>query len=194
MTDGIDLDDLLLAHAAGTLPAPLALLVRCHLRLRPESREQLRFYREIAGLCFERLEPAPVAVATREALLDALPDDPSAADPPVFRTADLPEPDRLSWRRLCDGVAEASLGVDGGGRLAARVLRIEPGHSPGRHGHEAREFVLVLAGAFRDEFGRYGPGDVVICDPRIEHAPVAEPGEPCLCLEVRERRPAPARP
>lgn len=193
MTDGVDLDDLLLAHAAGTLPAPLALLVRCHLRLRPESRERLRFYREIAGLCFERLEPEPVADGRREALLGTLADDPPVADPPPRLGPDLPAPERLAWRTLCDGVAEAPLPADAEGRLAARMLRIEPGRSPGRHGHEAREFVLVLEGAFRDEFGRYGPGDVVICDPRIEHAPVAEGEAPCLCLEVRERQSTIAR-
>lgn len=192
MSDGIDLDDLLMAHAAGTLPAPLALLVRCHLRLCPESRERLRFYEQLAGLCLERLEPVPLDPGRREALLGRLGretgDTGPAGDPPPRRPEPLPLAlDRLHWQTAADGVFEAPLPAPADPALDARVLRIEPGCTTGRHGHEAREFVLVLAGCFRDEYGCYRPGDVVICDPRIEHAPVAEGSEPCLCLEVRER-------
>jgi putative transcriptional regulator len=194
MSDAIELDDLLLAHAAGTLPAPLALLVRWHLRLRPESRKWLRVYEQVGALCLERLEPLPMDPARRRLLLDRLASEPdlaaSAMDPPPAAPCwdGLPVAlDRLDWRLQAVGVAEAPLPALSDRTLETRLLRLDPGCSPGRHGHPAREFVLVLAGAFRDEYGCYRTGDVVICDQRIEHAPVAEGAEPCLCLEVRER-------
>jgi putative transcriptional regulator len=45
---------------------------------------------------------------------------------------------------------------------------------------------LVLQGAFRDETGRFGPGDVEIADDTLEHVPVAEPGAVCICLAATE--------
>lgn len=188
MTDSVELDDLLLAHAAGTLAGPLALLVRCHVRLRPASRARLRLYEQLAGLCLEELDPTPVDPARREAVLARLGEMVVCEDPAPSGPETLPVPlSRLEWRQTGAGISEARLPGTGDGRLEARMLRIEPGCGPGRHRHEGREFVLVLDGAFRDEFGLYRRGDVVICDARIEHAPVAEGPSPCLCLEVRER-------
>lgn len=194
MSDVIELDDLLLAHAAGRLPAPLAVLVRWHLRLRPESRKWLHVYEQLGGLWLERLEPMPIDPVRREALLARLVPEldvaaPGADPPPAAPDNDgLPFAlDRLDWRVRAVGVAEAPLPALSDPTLESRLLRLDPGCSPGRHGHAAREFVLVLAGCFRDEYGIYRKGDVVICDQRIEHAPVAEGSEPCLCLEVCER-------
>ncbi|GBD42881.1 Anti-sigma-E factor ChrR [bacterium HR40] len=191
MTSGVDLDDLLIAHAAGRLARPLALLVRCHLRLRAASRRQLRLLEHVAGLWFERLEPAPLDPDRRAALFARLdePDDSlaMACDPPP-RPAALPLPlDGLFWRPVGHGVAEAALPSASDDGLEARLLRLDPGCGPGRHRHAAREFVLVLEGCLRDEFGFYKKGDVVVCDARVEHEPVAEGPRPCLCLEVRER-------
>jgi putative transcriptional regulator len=43
---------------------------------------------------------------------------------------------------------------------------------------------LVLDGAFDDQAGHYGRGDVCVADDRIEHQPVAAAGRDCLCLVV----------
>ena len=40
----------------------------------------------------------------------------------------------------------------------------------------------MLKGAFSDATGRYGVGDFACGDQDLEHAPLAEPGEACLCL------------
>jgi putative transcriptional regulator len=48
------------------------------------------------------------------------------------------------------------------------------------------ELTLVLQGAFRDSSDRFGPGDVEIADEAMQHTPVAEEGEVCICLAVTD--------
>lgn len=54
------------------------------------------------------------------------------------------------------------------------------------HGHKGREMTLVLQGAFSDADGRYGRGDVEIADDAVQHTPVAEAGQDCICLAATE--------
>jgi putative transcriptional regulator len=48
------------------------------------------------------------------------------------------------------------------------------------------EMTLVLKGAFRDEYARFGRGDVEIANEDLEHTPVAEAGEDCICLAATD--------
>jgi putative transcriptional regulator len=48
------------------------------------------------------------------------------------------------------------------------------------------EMTLLLAGGFSDETGHYLRGDVALADPSVDHRPVADPGEDCLCLAVTD--------
>jgi putative transcriptional regulator len=44
------------------------------------------------------------------------------------------------------------------------------------------EMTLVLKGAFRDEDGVYARGDIEVANQEVDHQPIAEPGEDCICL------------
>ena len=66
------------------------------------------------------------------------------------------------------------------------LLRIAPGKSMPLHSHQGSEITVVLKGAYRDELGRFGPGDVADLDDAIQHRPVTEPGEPCICLAATD--------
>jgi putative transcriptional regulator len=70
------------------------------------------------------------------------------------------------------------------------MLKVRPGHKLPDHGHDGQEMTLILRGAYRDEIGRFAPGDVADLDEHIEHQPVIEDGEDCICLIATE---APAR-
>ena len=48
------------------------------------------------------------------------------------------------------------------------------------------EITLVLTGSYRDALGRFGPGDVADLDEDIEHQPVVDSDEPCICLVASE--------
>lgn len=65
-----------------------------------------------------------------------------------------------------------------------QMMRIEPGYGAPRHRHGAMELTLVLEGAFRDETGVYGPGDLAIATPTLTHRPIAEPGPVCIAYAV----------
>ena len=54
------------------------------------------------------------------------------------------------------------------------------------HGHNGTELTMVLSGAFSDEGGRYGPGDIEIATEDDHHVPVAEPGADCICLAATD--------
>ena len=47
---------------------------------------------------------------------------------------------------------------------------------------------MVLRGSFTDDGQRFGVGDVETADSDLEHQPVAEPGEDCICLAVTDAR------
>ena len=75
----------------------------------------------------------------------------------------------------------------GGGTL--RLLRVRPGAAIPRHAHRGAELTLVLEGAFADETGRYGPGDLAEAEAEVSHRPVAEGPADCVCLVAAEGLP-----
>jgi putative transcriptional regulator len=48
------------------------------------------------------------------------------------------------------------------------------------------ELTLVLQGAFQDEDGYYGRGDIEIASQDVYHTPVADISEDCICLAVTD--------
>ena len=54
------------------------------------------------------------------------------------------------------------------------------------HGHQGMELTLVLQGAFRDEVDRFARGDLEIATEDLEHTPVADIGEDCICLAATD--------
>lgn len=186
-------DGLLAEHATGDLPEALGLVVAVHLSLCDECRARAMALDALGGAV---LDKGPVAAMGQGALgaalarLDGLAQD--TLPRPVVQ--DLPAPladyvgggslASVRWRAAGKGVAQAILPTD---RLAsARLLRIAGGVAVPDHGHKGRELTLVLQGAFRDATGRFGPGDVEIADDALEHVPVAEPGQDCICLAATE--------
>ena len=68
----------------------------------------------------------------------------------------------------------------------ARLLYIPAGQAVPDHGHRGTELTLVLQGAFADSTDRFGRGDLEIADEDLEHTPIAEAGEDCICLAATD--------
>ena len=68
----------------------------------------------------------------------------------------------------------------------ATLMRIGAGKGLPVHRHAGSEYTLVLAGGFADGRDRFDRGDVCVADPTVEHKPVADPDQPCICLVVAE--------
>jgi putative transcriptional regulator len=190
-------DDLLLAHAAGKLPEPVALAVATHLALSPTARARYHGYEAVAGILLEELEPEALAAgawARAEARLDAEPNEPALNRAPV--SPDhllLPRPLRdylpaplhsLRWRNY-GPIAEIELPLEAPA-YRTTLVRVRAGMPVPQHTHAGSELTLVLDGAFHDETGHYRRGDLVLADSGLDHRPTADQGQDCLCLAVTD--------
>ncbi|SOD90317.1 ChrR family anti-sigma-E factor [Caenispirillum bisanense] len=193
-------DDLLVAYAAGSLDEGLSLMVATHLALCPACRTKVTAAESMGAALVDEMPPEPLAEDALKSILARL-DEPEPAPPPppapptqvdetTLRT--IPEPlrsylsgnlDALPWRSLGPAVRSVELPTQG---AKARLFRIKPGAALPEHSHNGAEYTLVLAGGFSDEVGSFARGDVACADETLLHQPIADPGEPCLCLAVTD--------
>ncbi|HMO06424.1 MAG TPA: ChrR family anti-sigma-E factor [Paracoccaceae bacterium] len=183
-------DTLAMAYAAGDLPEAFNLVIATHLSMSDESRARVATFEALGGAVIETGE----AAALDEGSLDAcmariagLPPVPRAAAP--RRSGDMPAPladyvgtdlAGVNWRPVGLGVRQSILRTGPG--ATARLLMIPAGQAMPDHGHNGLELTLVLKGAFLDGADRFGPGDIEVADPGMQHTPVAEAWSDCVCL------------
>lgn len=189
----IDTIDALMAHyVAGSLPEPARVLVRSHLEMKPDNRSFVNGLELLAGDALE--SAAGVAIADRERRLQAIFASTSSVPPPVTRPKHTLFPPALRdfvgfevedvpWRRRLPGFKEYPLDMDG---CEVNLMWIRPGRALPAHTHKGMELILILDGAFNDERGRFGPGDISIADETIDHRPVAEKDGPCIAFAVSD--------
>jgi putative transcriptional regulator len=91
--------------------------------------------------------------------------------------------DVLPWRPVMRGLEEYDIDVAG---AKAKLLRIKGGMAMPQHTHAGTEMTLVLAGGFSDERGHFLRGDIAVTDREVDHQPVADEGEDCICLAVTD--------
>ncbi|WP_221974937.1 ChrR family anti-sigma-E factor [Rhizobium leguminosarum] len=191
----IDTIDALMAHyVAGSLPEPARVLVQSHLEMKPDNRSLVNSLDLLAG---EALENAPeVAITDRDGRLAAIFSSASPVTAP--QTAARPEnalfpqalrnllgfeAEDVPWRGRLPGFREYSLDMDG---CEVSLMWIRPGRALPAHTHKGMELILILDGAFNDERGRFGPGDISIADETVDHRPVAEMDRPCIAFAVSD--------
>ena len=189
-------DQLLMAYAAGELPEAFSLVVATHVSLCDECRARLESFETLGGAVLSQTEGATLAddsLAATMALITEGDTDTASRPRPRRRQGICPAPlaeyvgggpDAVKWRRIGGGVRQALLpGTDD---TQARLLHIPAGVAVPEHSHRGIELTLVLQGAFRDEYDRFGPGDVEIASETDEHTPIAEPGLDCICLAATD--------
>ncbi len=193
--------ELYAAYAAGRLDAGFVLLLETQAALRPEFGAPLLASDMVGGALMECEPEAELSAGALEQALAALDDDvppleaqaASDAGDRLNELIRLPQPlqdfafeaaGREGWKSKGRGLSVMPLQIDG--QTECELLRIEPGCGAPRHSHRGNEFTLVVAGGFTDEIGSYGPGDVSVAGPEDIHQPVADAGEVCLALAVRD--------
>jgi putative transcriptional regulator len=189
---------LLLDYATGALSEPFALVVATHMALCPACRHEVSAMEAIGGAMLEastdcsQAQPED-AFARLMAHVEAVPGEHAASQPAINDPAlaaiprplrdRLPaSPDQMPWRRQ-GPIETVFLPCDVPG-YRVRMLRIAPGRGVPRHTHRGEELTLVLQGAYSDATGHFGRGDLETADPTLDHRPVADPGEQCICLAV----------
>lgn len=190
-------DSLLAAYVAGTLAEPARILVRSHLDLSAANRGFVRDLETAGGRMLDEIEP--VALTDSRAMLDAilgLPDEPITARPikSAQRTR-LPAPlfdyvgrdlEDLPWKTRLPGFREYRVAEEDG--CVASLLWIRAGQAMPTHTHHGTELTLVLEGGFSDLDGHFVRGDVAYADDDVDHRPIADEGEDCICFAVTEGR------
>ena len=188
-------DELLMAYSAGTLPEAFNLMVATHLSLCDDCRARVASFDALGGALLEDTPDAGTelsadALEATFALIDAGDLAPSPAKPACTV---LPAPLRdyvgggiadVRWKPIGMGVKQAILPTSKS--ASARLLFIPAGTAVPDHGHKGMELTMVLQGAFSDEVDRFERGDVEVADEDLEHMPVADISEDCICLAVTD--------
>ena len=91
----------------------------------------------------------------------------------------------IKWKQVYKGFSEYTPNIQDDDEL--KLIKMEPGSSVPLHSHGGKEYILVLQGSFRDEYGTYSKGDIQINDQKIKHTPIASNDEGCVCLTITER-------
>ncbi|CAN1520289.1 ChrR Transcriptional activator [Rhabdaerophilaceae bacterium] len=190
-SDGHVLDSLLAAYAAGSLPPAMHALLGAHLELNATNQKfvsdlEVSLARTVDAACDR---PA----RNRESRLDAIFGSEQLAQE-QFAACDAPELPRalrrflgrdlneLSFKTVLPGIREHR--VDIGDGSVAVLYRIRAGRKMPQHTHEGSEVSLVIRGGFSDATGHFVRGDVAVTDEHVDHVPVADADEECVCFAV----------
>lgn len=190
-------DELLVEYAAGSLPEAESLVVASHLAMCSECRARVETFESVGAVLLEDGDTEAVSNDAFDAIMAKIA-SPEAEETPRRIEFDqntlrmIPAPLRdyldtnlsdLTWKRAGRGIQEVSLKQEGDIRIS--LLRIRPDQKIPSHTHSGQEFTLILDGGYTDGDAHYGQGDVSHLDGSVDHAPVADPDGPCLCLSVR---------
>jgi putative transcriptional regulator len=190
----IDTVDALMAHyVAGSLPEPARVLVESHLEMKPDHRLLVQDLELLAG---QALEQTPeIGLDDRNAVLSEIfassppaeiplsvvPDGKKSIFPSALRSLVGFDVDNVPWKTKLPGFKEYSVDIDG---CEVSLMWIKAGRALPAHTHKGMELTLILDGAFNDNRGRFGPGDISVADETIDHRPVAEKDRPCIAFSV----------
>ena len=190
-------DELLMAYSAGELSEAVNLIVATHISLCDDCRAALGSYDAVGGAVLDTCESAPMSgdsLASVLKLIHTRDDDAPEQEIRVPETDGiLPAPlrdyvkgglDSVRWRSAGMGVKHAILPTSKD--ATARLLYIPAGTAIPDHSHNGLELTLVLKGAFQDEDGYFGRGDVEVASEDLHHTPVADISEDCICLAVTD--------
>jgi putative transcriptional regulator len=187
-------DALLMAYSAGTLPEGFNLIVATHISLCDECRAKMHEFDFVGGAVVEEQPPANLSEDSFAATLEMIAKDYTPKhEPAPARTGLFPTPLQdyvggdlasVKWRKVGGGVRQAILKTDPSTNV--RLLHIPAGVAVPDHGHRGTELTLVLQGAFTDETDRFGAGDIEVATEDLDHQPVAEMGEDCICLAATD--------
>jgi putative transcriptional regulator len=191
-------DATILAFAAGTVGEAHGIVVASHISLCATCRTALRRAESLGGGILADQPATAVSDICRSATLASL--DVAMAAPKLKRAAIAPSelPPALAralggktlsdikWHKKAPGVAIFDVPLAKGERTHLKLLSIGSGRAMPEHGHGGEELTLILKGSYSDHMGKFIPGDVADLDEDVEHQPVVDSDEDCICLVATE--------
>lgn len=180
--------------AAGRMDEARAVVIATHAAQCAECAAAIADFEAAGGALLESVEPvamAPDALETILARADRtanviLPETPAHDAGPekrlpisAYLKSDI---DSVKWRPVAPGLAQSVIAAQGYRSGVLRLLKINPGTKMPRHTHKGDELTLILRGAYEDEVGAFGVGDLADLDSDHTHSPMAVGDEPCICV------------
>jgi putative transcriptional regulator len=191
-------DATLLAFAAGTVGEAHGILVASHLAMCSECRVALRAAEGVGGGILESQAEQAVSDVCRAATLASLDAviapkasyKPKKSDLPLAlarAVGDISMAD-IQWHKKAPGVSVFDVPLSKGSKTKLKMVKLGRGRTMPEHGHGGEELTLILKGSYHDKMGRFSPGDVADLDAEIEHQPIVDSEEDCICVIAFETR------
>ncbi len=192
-------DATLASYAGGCVDSNFSLVLDLHIAQCVRCQKRLRKAEQIGALLFATASGNELAAPDSRAFFSSLQSGQQpAAESEVTTTRPETSPlldwlkdwptwaedkdaqlDHWSWRRIGPGVRQIPIPMPVGKLF---LLRIAPGTCLPAHGHQGSELTLVLKGSYSDEIGRFTPGCIADLDDLVDHQPIADRNEDCICL------------
>lgn len=194
----------LVSYSAGSMSQSMALVVACHISMCPSCRKRVQESEAIGGMLLESLTPESISDDVLDQVLACIDNEPDIElEAMVEETnfsqsfkhesidSDVPKPladyiggslDKVDWKMIVPGVYCHDLPCKSERGGVSRLLKISPGKAMLPHSHDGNELTLILRGSFSDEMGRFTAGDIADLDSEIEHQPLVDSDEDCICL------------
>jgi putative transcriptional regulator len=185
-------DEMLAAFAAGILDHGQHVAVATHLVSCRQCRIFVHSMEQVGGSVLASLPPAAMsddALAAVEARLQEPVRPAAAIETSTVNEAEVPGLPKFvrryrfgNWKRIAPSVHLRPIGLPYPSDTRVFLLKSGPGTKMLQHTHTGIEMTCVLSGAFRQDGAYYGPGDFDVGDETIDHRPVVEQGQDCVCL------------
>lgn len=185
-------ETMLAAFVAGILDHGQHIAIATHLVSCPQCRSFRRAMEEVGGAVVESLPPAAMsngALKKLEARLTESARPAASRAVPSNSETDIPGLPRFvrryrfgSWRWVAPSVHVRPIELPHDSDTRVFLLKSGPGTRMLPHTHTGLEMTCVLSGAFQQEGALFGPGDFDFGDDTIDHRPLVEPGQDCICL------------
>jgi putative transcriptional regulator len=185
-------DEMLAAFAAGILDHGQHIAVATHLVVCRQCRDFVGSMEQVGGAVLTKLPPAAMsnrALDETEARLNEFAPPRIAQMAPILPETEIPGlPEFVRryrfgrWKWIAPSVYVRPIELPCTSSTRVFLLKSGPGTKMLEHTHTGTEMTCVLAGAFRQDGIQYGPGDFDLGDETINHRPVVEHGQDCICL------------
>lgn len=195
-------DSTIVGLASGTLNPAIAVAASAHVKMCGTCKQAFDTAQAVGGALLNRCEGVPLAASSVNNILERIeaegrgrneaehkrqPQSGSDVVPPHVAGLIGSSLCDLKWRRAGGGVSTYQIDLGEGETGKLFLMKIKAGRAMPEHSHGGSELTLVLSGAYRDKFGRFGRGDIADLDDDVEHQPIVDDGEDCLCLVAIER-------
>jgi len=179
--------EILGAYAAGTLEPGFGLVVGAHLETCGECRARVGAFEATSGAALKDLPAVELgadALTRTLARLDTPAPESVANDvrPLLERLPLKPK----KW--VAPGVWVAAVDTPHAPENRVYVLSVPNGMTAARHEHSGDEYCAVLQGAYHDELGTFRAGDFIAAHGDLNHQPIVDGDQACVCLFATEGR------